>query len=136
MRAAADGFIWPDLLLLPHGHSTYVKWQSDKHPRNSSPVRYIASGDAFTDTTSTRVSLAAMVESVLGRLEESGIRDTPLNEEWQAINSADTEEREFCEAAALLGLDPYDLEPETVTVLLEVAERLDGHLRGLRSICG
>jgi hypothetical protein len=78
-RAAADGFIWPNLMLWPQGSSTFVRWRSDAVVRNGAPVRYISSGDAFTDSIETRHSLSGIVESVLVRLEEMGFGSSPLS---------------------------------------------------------
>jgi len=51
--------------------------------------------------------LSSFVGSVIDRIAEEGVGETPLATEWATIQNADDEEVEFCIAAARLGLDPY-----------------------------
>jgi hypothetical protein len=123
LRAAGDGFIWPNCVILPEGEITRVIWHPDRRS-TSSTIRYLIGGEAVLDHSHTQLVLAEVVESVLARLEERGIRDSPLADEWSAVTTADAEERDFCLAAARLGLDPYSLEPEFAARL----QKLDGEL--------
>lgn len=130
IRAAGDGFVWPDLSVLPQGDLTRVVWRSDDGSLASgSPIRYITGGEAFVAGDAVQVALAGVVESVLARLEEMGIASSSLEEEWQAITDAQPEEIEFCRGAALLGVDPYSIDSDTASVLAEIAQELDGQLR-------
>lgn len=129
IRAAGDGFVWPDLVFLPQRDSTQVVWRADPSPRNGAPLRYITGGDGNIENAAMQRSMAGLVESVLARLEETRTESPSLEQEWQSIIDADQEEREFCVGAARLGLDPYSLAPETAAVLEGVADRIDPHLR-------
>jgi hypothetical protein len=68
--------------------------------------------------------LSAFLNAVVRRLEDGGIAGTLLHEEWATIVEADEEERQFCEVAAMLGLDPYSLEPHTQDLILSTSARL------------
>jgi hypothetical protein len=56
------------------------------------------------------------------RLEEAGIAKTPLQQEWDAITSADSSEQQFCLVAAALGLDPYEVDDEQGERVLGLGE--------------
>jgi len=72
---------------------------------------------------------ADLIERVIRRLVAFDIHNTLLQEEWSAIQAADGDESRFCEIAAGLGWDPYDLTRERQQQVLRVAEEL-GELRG------
>ena len=60
------------------------------------------------------------------RLDSLGIQDTLLQEEWAAIQATERDEEElrFCEAAAGLGWDPYDLDDPGRDDLLLLADEM------------
>ena len=105
-RGAGDGFLWPDMLVVPQGTTTQFAWTADPAD-DRAPVRFLSSGQAFVETELTALKLTDFVESVLARLHEVGLKETPLETEWRAIQSTDDGETAFCMAAARLGLDPY-----------------------------
>jgi hypothetical protein len=128
LREAGDGFLWPDLSIIPEGEWTRLAWSRDPKGIGESPIRYIAQGSATCESNSVQLALAEVVESVLARLDEHAIRDTPLAGEWQAITATDEEEQEFCVAAARLGLDPYSIDPEIAELLTTVGSKLESAL--------
>lgn len=66
--------------------------------------------------------LSSLVEDVLDRLAVAGIRDTGAALRWRRVQrSRRSDEREFCEAAGSLGLDPYTI-AENVADFIEKAE--------------
>ena len=105
-RGAGDGMPWPDLTVVPEGPVTCVAWSQDRN-RSFSPVRFASEGYAIIRADEARVCLAGVVNRVLERLAESKLPKTPLAEEWEAVATADEEERDFCLTVARLGLDPY-----------------------------
>lgn len=58
------------------------------------------------------------------RLESFDLSNTPLEDEWKAIEEAEPEEKTFCEAVAALGLDPYSLPDVERDAIVQVSERL------------
>jgi hypothetical protein len=76
------------------------------------------------------LELARVVSSVLTRLAEQGVSETPLEREWASILQTDEDEAEYCRSAARLGLDPYSMPEEYGDTILRAAEILPGELFG------
>lgn len=128
VRAAGDGFAWPDLLVIPEGQVTRLAWRHDRTSPVRKPVKFLGQGDALVQSESVLSSFASLVESVLTRLSEQGVAPTALATEWEQLKQTDDEEAEFCLAAARLGLDPYaEAEPFEADIL-RAAEQLRGPL--------
>jgi hypothetical protein len=72
--------------------------------------------------------LVQLVELTLTRLDESEIGETALHREWRAITGAPRTEAAFCEAAARLGVDPYDSSSDIITAVEEIGSSLPHHL--------
>lgn len=85
-------------------------------------------GQAWIDRSDVEYELTRLLDTVTQRLEQKDIQGTPLQEEWAAIQAADTDERDFCEAAARLGFDPYDVPEPQEEAILDVAEHLPREL--------
>lgn len=101
-----DGFCWPDLQIIPEGEICRMRWRKQRRSTTDWPVDFLAQGSAWGRREQVIGAFDNVVEAVLGRLEESGIRGTVLAEEWEALRSLDPEEAQFCRAVARLGVDP------------------------------
>lgn len=112
VRTAGDGFLWPHLLIVPEGQRTLLAWTADEFPQ-AGLLRFVAEGRAWGAPAEVQASLSSLVATVIDRLHEVGISDTLLEDEWQAIIAADEDEASFCDVAAALGLDPYDIDDQT-----------------------
>lgn len=119
-RGAGDGMAWPDLTVVPEGSVTQVTWRQD-YERHSALVRFASDGWQWLRSEDLRADLAAIVGHVLDRLTEAGLPKTPLAEEWVSIAAADADEREFCQTAARMGLDPYSVADETADEIVRTA---------------
>jgi hypothetical protein len=128
LRAAGDGYVWPNLTVLPEGPATRLVWHPDNQLRAGAPIRYLGAGEALVDSFSIERAFADFVEAVMTRLRERGIDGLPLQEEWDAVTSASQDEVEFCLAAARLGLDPYSLPSGVADALQEADAVLDDDL--------
>lgn len=104
---AADGFPWPDLTLV--AGPGYVSASLERMDKEPYFVRFLSSVDAVLDPSATSYELAQFIDATVRRLDEAGLAETPLHQEWDAITTANLSERQFCLAAAALGLDPYSL---------------------------
>jgi hypothetical protein len=107
VRAAGDGFLWPNLTIVPEGQFTRLAWFPDGEATEQRPIRFIRRGDALVNSAVLEHTLARFVDHVLTRLDEQHVRETPLSKEWRALQQTSDEEAEFCIAAARLGLDPF-----------------------------
>jgi hypothetical protein len=106
MASAGDGFVWPDLQFRTTGEFTYLEWRALPAPETQL-IEYVSRGGCYVESGVTMAVLANLVEDVLGRLAEMGIRNTPLESEWERVRGADEGEQEFCQVASRLGLDTY-----------------------------
>lgn len=128
LPGAGDGFPWPDLTLRPG--PGYVVASLHRMDRDPYFVRFLSSVEAVLDAEATTQELSRFVDATVRRLEEAGITGTPLQAEWRAITAADDPEREFCLAAAALGLDPYDMDHDETRKVLALGDfRGGGPLR-------
>ena len=107
LAANREGYAFPDLEVIPAGAMTRLAW------RRGSPqwgrVEFLDGGEAWIDSAHFRETCGDFIDQVIRRLVGFGIEDTLLQTEWEAIQSADEEETEFCIAAAKLGCHPYSL---------------------------
>jgi len=122
LAAAREGYALPDLTVVPTGEAVQLEWRPQALPQCR--VRFLAQGRAQLPLPQFRRRLTDFVELVLGRLHECGVGESHLASEWQAIAATDAEEAEFCQAAAALGLDPYDLDGATTDLILQASEAL------------
>ncbi len=119
LRAAGEGFPWPDLTFVPEGDYSRVTWRSSgKRVRGG--LRYLSSGESLVPSFALQRALAGLVELTLTRLDEYGIKETSLGDEWKVLQSLDEEEVAYCEAAARLGLDAFQTST-SVSESLELA---------------
>ncbi|GFH38228.1 hypothetical protein [Streptomyces pacificus] len=137
MRAACDGFRWPDVLFVPEGRQTRIVWMPDDGPDTRPGPRYLARGNVVVGSEALTETLRGLVDAVVARLTEWGISDTPLQEEWTALRATGEDEAAFCRAAARLGLDPYtEAEPYADVIQRVVRELPESHafdfLNGVR----
>jgi hypothetical protein len=124
----SEGFSWPNLSILPEGCLTRLLWHADNAPSPHSPLRYLGQGEIRLSAEFVEGALGDLVEAVWTRLREEAVEETVLAAEWRAIRESSREEQAFCEAAARLGLDAYDIEPYTAGLLSEAAQRLEAGL--------
>lgn len=124
LRAVGDGFPWPDLTLVPTETSVQLAWRGDRSAPPGWTVRFLSDGEAEVDKAIVRNALSQLVDDVLTRLRESGVDQTELEEEWEAVRSMEPDEVRFCLAAAALGLDPFVLDDDITRLILLADECL------------
>jgi hypothetical protein len=119
LRWAREGFALPSLRLVTLGEHVHAQWQPLDIP--DAGIKFTGAGSAFLPRNAVEDSLRAFVDAVVTRLDEHNLFGTPLQEDWAAIQTADTEEQEFCNAAARLGVDPYAVEKKLEADILQAA---------------
>lgn len=127
LGVTTDGYAFPNLTVTSLGARTRLAWGSDPSPWTK--VEFLSRGSAVVDRAKFLEVCSDLIDRVVRRLVAFDIHDTFLQEEWAAIQSADAEESSFCEVAAGLGWDPYDLSEEQQRQILRLADTL-GELRG------
>lgn len=124
VRSAGDGFLWPNLEVVPVGRETRLRWGRDRVLDEFSPIRYLTEGEAVLPTDDVERTLTHLVTSVLDRLVEQKETGTPLEKEWEALNELGPDERDYCIAAAKLGLDPFAQADQYEASIIEATQRL------------
>lgn len=117
-----EGMSWPDLALVPIDQEAIeLTWQA----RDCESLRFLTSGQSVIDKKLAQAALSGFIESVVERLDEEGVIDTPLQSEWSAIIALDEAEVDFCRASASLGLDPF-MVSDSVAELIDLASNALG----------
>lgn len=68
--------------------------------------------------------MEGFLSAVDQQLAKMGITDTHFQDDWQAIQSADREERDFCKAVAQLGAYPYALTPSEQQAVINASKHV------------
>lgn len=106
MRSIGDGFTWPDLAFCPSGDRVAVTI-GEVMPAAFEYTWFRPLRPEWLPASQLRQTFAAFIAQVLERLSQHSITETPLHEEWARLQSLTSEEVDFCEVAARLGLDPF-----------------------------
>lgn len=122
LASAREGYALPPLRMQPTGATVLLSWSPERLQAHR--MEFIGRGKFRTDTRSVRRGLSSLINAVVSRLDAHGITDTLLQQDWEAIRSADQEEREFCRYAGSLGLDPYSLDGSQQEQIREAGQRL------------
>ena len=119
-----EGYAYPDLEVLPYGTLTCLGWTPGPSPWTG--IEFLDWGELWVDSSEFRDTCTDLIDRVIRRLLSLGVEGTLLQEEWEAIQAADRDEIEFCEAAAGLGWDPYDLGDDERSLVSELGRTLSG----------
>ncbi len=127
LLAAMEGGALPDLMIFRDDRAVVARWTPD-HENSVHPfLRFTGSGEVQMDPAEAEHGLSELVREVLERL--AGLEDPDvksLQEEWAAVLASMQSERELCEWAARLGLDPYDADELTEEIADLLSERIPG----------
>ena len=123
LLAAREGFVLPDLSFLPTETKMEVIWEptvSTHSVRSSTDVLFLSGGSSVVPKALVKIEFRRLVEAVLERLSARQVPHSHIVSEWRAILDAehDPEQRAFCEKAARLGCDPFDVS-EAVAAQIE-----------------
>ncbi len=122
LGANTEGYAFPNLMAIPAGSRTSLTWGGAPSPWTR--VEFLDQGYEFIDREAFRQTCADLIDRVVRRLAAFDVHDTFLQEEWAAIQGADDEELSFCETAAGLGWDPYDLDEARREQVFRLADEL------------
>ena len=122
LSTSREGYAFPNLDVIPSGTQTRITWKRDRSPW--AKVEFLEDGHVRMDVREFRETCGDLVDQVIRRLESLGVHETFLEEEWDAIQTSDEGESEFCEAAAGLGWDPYALDDANRDYVLLLADKL------------
>ena len=116
LLSAREGFALPDLSFRPTESKVHLAWRRSEAP--FSRLEFLAEGTAALTKAVVREECCRLVEAVIQRLRDAPGEQTTggfhLDQDWQALKDVlrDREQRQFCERAARLGLDGFDVSEE------------------------
>jgi hypothetical protein len=127
LTAANQGFIWPRVILASDTELMQI-WSITSNAASQQSVRYINSLEQplpinlleFEQTAKT------FIESVIYRLNATGIVDPPLANLWKEVQEefSDLHSRQYRRCEAELGFDPDDCPESLVEDALRLAEQI------------
>ena len=127
---AADGFVLPSLTMTAASGRMQLRWAAYKplHAR----IEFVDDGSENVTRedleTEFRNLIDAVIERLHGRPDTAPAADN-LARNWYAINGLDADEIEFSRAAALLGIDPFDVPAQVAAAIVAFWERADPSVR-------
>lgn len=123
LGANREGYAFPNLEVISSGARTTLAWK--RYAPQWTRVEFLNEGYASVDGLEFRDACSGMIDSVIRRLSSHGIDDTLLQQEWAAIQETEAcqEEVAFCEIAAGLGLDPYDMDDSQCDAILSLTSQ-------------
>ncbi len=126
---AGNGFLLPKLTIAPSSERIHLvanRWE----PAHAS-ISFVEEVDTYVEASELRTEFQRLIDKVLMRLKflndcEEGIQ---LSEAWAAINNLDPEEQEFSRAAAMCGVDPFDVEDDIGEAIVAFWGRIEPSIR-------
>lgn len=122
IKFARSGFSLPNLLIQPQGSITFLKWESSVLKNHK--CKFFNHGYAFVDSQQFEDEITNLIDAVILRLESNGVENTLLQSEWEALQNTESDEREFCIAAAESGIDPYDCDDDIADLIIQASSAL------------
>ena len=127
---AGDGFVLPRLTMSPASGRMQLRWAAYK-PQHAR-IEFVDGGSERVTRAELESELRNLIDAVIKRLH--GRPDTApaansLARDWHAVNSLDADEIEFSRAAALLGLDPFDVQDDVADGIVTFWARTEPSLR-------
>ena len=127
---AADGFVLPSLTMTTASGEMQLRWAPYK-PQHAR-IEFVDEGNERVARDELETELRNLIDSVIERLY--GRPDTApaadnLARVWNAVNGLDADELEFSRAAALLGLDPFDVQDDVADGIVAFWARTEPSLR-------
>ena len=134
-----NGYILPCLIFSCDG-SHFEVFGHALHCENPG-LRFWPVGSELLPRADAEAELAGFVQQVIDLLHAGGVRESEVELQWSLVSDSRNhpEERDFCEAAGALGVDPYRIDDadaafiESAGQLLEDDALLD-YLAGSRNL--
>ena len=127
LSQAGFGFALPKVSLHPLGDC--VRAVATRSNPRAAALEFRGHGDSLLRRDDLEAELASLVEAVLARLRDTGSPFPDLEADWRAIRTGDADNREFRRAAALAGLDPYDVPDAAADALVRFWNEVPASMR-------
>jgi hypothetical protein len=140
LTASSQGFIWPRVIFASDTTSMQI-WATSSDPAEKQSVRYINGLDHPVSENFLEFDqiAAAFIESVVSRLDQTGIHGTSLAHLWEEVQEerSDPYSTMYRRREAELGFDPDECPEEIVEEALTLAQQMgDETLSELAPTCG
>ena len=140
LTASNQGFIWPRVIFASDTKSMQI-WATSSDPANKQSVRYINGLDrqVLENFFEFDQMAAAFIESVISRLNQTGVPGTSLAHLWEEVQAerSDPYSTMYRRREAELGFDPDECPEEIVEEALALAQQMgDETLSELAPTCG
>jgi len=130
LTAANQGFIWPRVIFASDTELMQI-WSTTSSTAAQQSVRYINSLDRpfLINLIEFEQKAKTFIESVIHRLEATGIVDTPLAGLWKEVQEelSDPDSSQYRRREAELGFDPDDCPESVVEDALGLAKQMGGN---------
>lgn len=127
LPTANQGFIWPRVILASDTELMQI-WCIASNAGEQQSIRYINSLDRPfpIDLPEFEQTVKAFIESVLSRLDATGVTGTPLANLWQEVQEelAEPYASQYRRREAELGFDPDECPEDLVKDALKLAEQI------------
>ena len=127
---AGDGFVLPNLYVIPASGRMHLRWtrSQPKYAR----IEFVDESETLVERTQLEQEFRMIIDAVLERIRGVGGHEhavESLADAWEAVNALDSDEQEFSRAAALLGIDPYEVSDDVASALIDFWETVDPSIR-------
>ena len=108
----------------------HLRWTRSQ-PRHAR-IEFVDESETYVERSQLEQEFRTIVDAVLERIRGFGRHEhavESLADAWEAVNTLDSDEQEFSRAAALLGIDPYEVSDDIASDLIEFWETVDSSIR-------
>lgn len=122
LRRFREGFALPNITVSIDGREITI--ECDRYQYDNPAVNFLESAIEMVSVGKFETMARNLITDVLERLGKKQIGKTTLEERWADIRRSqnDPEEREFCEAAGAMGVDPYMASEAETQLILQSAD--------------
>ena len=127
---AGDGFVLPSLTMTPASGRMLLEW--NRYKPEHARIEFVDKGSQSVEREELDLEFRNLIDAVLERLHghpETGLAADNLGRAWNAVNDLDAEELEFSRAAALFGIDPFDVRDSVADAIVAFWERTNPSVR-------
>ncbi len=126
---AGNGFLLPKLTIAPSSERIHLVAER-REPAHAS-ISFFEEVDTYVEVEELQREFRRLIDFVLKRLKSLDDKEdaVQLSEAWAAINDLDPEERDFSRAAAMCGIDPFDVEDSIGEAIAAFWERIQPSIR-------
>ncbi|MDE2912545.1 MAG: hypothetical protein OXL68_06440 [Paracoccaceae bacterium] len=126
---AGQGFLLPKLTIAPSSERIHLvarRWEPDH-----ALISFVEEVDTYVEVEELRQEFQRLIDFVLRRLKslDDNEEAVQLSEAWAAINDLDPEEQDFSRAAAMCGIDPFNVEDGISEAIVAFWERIEPSIR-------